>query len=310
MRPGKWLLITIALTFAGAAALIAINTSADVYGLYRPTQARRLNVYGDARIAKYLLSSNYVPENFNAILIGGSFSANWDMTAVQKLRVYNESLNGGNIVEEKAIAEAAISRPGISTAFILVHPALTYSHDFMTVRIAPRLKYSSLGSISLWAAYKDMAYIRLHRSIQNYDYAGTEDFGTLATEMPPNMKRFWSGGDHFDIDPIAIAAYQDLIAEFRAHHVHLVFIVPPTFEGLLQAKRTAFPSYIALIRAYSTPEDNWIDFNSAQYSNFRAIRTNFPDGVHLTPEAAKMVVSDINAKLNQWSSELGLSPTR
>jgi hypothetical protein len=303
MRPGKWLLTTITLLLAGFAALAVINISADIYGLYRPTQSRRLNVYGDARIAKYLLSFGYVPENFNAILIGGSFSANWNTTAVEKLRVYNESLNGGNIVEEKALAEAAISRPGISTAFILVHPALTYSHDFMTVRLAPRLKYSSLGSTSLWFAYKNMLYIRFHRSIQNYDYAGTEDFGTLATEMPPNMKRFWSGGDHFDIDPIALAAYRDLIAELRARQIHLIFIVPPTFEGLLLTKQTAFPSYKGLIESYSTPEDKWIDFSSAEYLNFRAASANFPDGVHLTPQAAKMVVCDINAKLNEWATE-------
>jgi hypothetical protein len=308
MRPGKWLLTTITLLLAAAAALSVINMSADVYGLYHSTHGLRLNVYGDARIAKYLLSSRYVPENFNAILIGGSFSANWNTTAVEKLRIYNESLNGGNIVEEKAIAEAAISKPGISTAFILVHPALTYSHDFMTVSLAPKLKYSSLGSVSLWFAYKDMLYVRLHRSTQNYDYAGVEDFGTLATEMPPNMRRFWSGGDHFDIDPVAIAAYRALIGELRAHHLELIFIVPPTFERLLLGKQTAFRSYTTLIRSYSTPEDKWIDFSSDEYSNFRAIPANFPDGVHLTPEAAKAVVSVINVKVNEWSSEL--VPTR
>lgn len=299
---------TITLLLAATAALVVINISADVYGLYRPTQGRRLNVYGDARIAKYLLSCNYVPHNFNAILIGGSFSANWDMTAVDKIRIYNESLNGGNIVEEKAIAEAAISRPGISTAFILVHPALTYSHDYMTVRLAPRLRYSSLGSVSLWFAYKDMLYIRLHRSPQNYDYAGTEDFGTFATEMPPNMRRFWSGGDHFDVDPVAIAAYRDLIGELRAHHIQLIFIVPPTFEGLLETKRVSFKNYVRLIQTYSTPGDQWIDFSTDQHADFRAIRSNFPDGVHLTPQAARTVVSDINATITKWATEPGAIP--
>ena len=49
------------------AAIAAVNAAADIYGLYRNPAGRRLPVYGDARVAKYLLSQRYVPENFNAI---------------------------------------------------------------------------------------------------------------------------------------------------------------------------------------------------------------------------------------------------
>ena len=104
MNPKYWLLATISTVLIAASAIAVLNMAVDIYGLYSPSNGRRLPVLGDARVAKYLLSMRYVPENFNAMLTGASISANWDVTAVNKLRIYNGSLNGGNIVEEKAIA--------------------------------------------------------------------------------------------------------------------------------------------------------------------------------------------------------------
>lgn len=308
MQGSKWLFTTLLLILGLGSAVAAVNAAADIYGLYRSTQGRALAPYGDARVSKYLLSAHYVPENFNAILLGASFSANWDMTALEKLRVYNESLNGGNIIEEKALAESALSRPGISTAFLCVHPALTYSHEYMTSKLEPKLKFSSLGSLSLWNAYKDMAYVRLGRSPLNYDHAGTEDFGRLAPDMGPKMKAFWTGDDHFESDPVALAAYRDLIAELRQHRVQIIFIVPPTLEELLRTKKNAFEQHVQLIRTYSTAGDKWIDFRSEAPEEFRTNHSNFPDGVHLIPEAAKQIVSMINAHVNEWIADRSLTP--
>ena len=143
MRPRYWLLTTLSTILIATAAIAALNMVVDIYGLYRPSRGRRLPIFGDDRVAKYLLSMRYVPENFNALLAGGSVSANWDITAIQGLRVYNGSLDGGNIVEEKALIEAALERPGVSVILLLVNPALTYSHEFQTVEMKPDLKRSA-----------------------------------------------------------------------------------------------------------------------------------------------------------------------
>ena len=300
MQPRSWLLTTTLLIVGVGGAVIGFNVAVDPYGLYRPTQGRRLVVYGDARIAKYLLNVRYVPENFNAVLIGSSVSANWDMTPVEKLKIYNDSLNGGNIIEGKTLLEVAIARPGVSTVLLLVHPALTFSRDYKTVTLTPKLTRSALGSLSLWEAYKDMINIRLHRppSWGRFDYAGTETFEHLSSEMNADMKVLWRPGDTFDIDPSALAAYRDAIRQLRAKRLQIVFIVPPTAEDVLQKKRSAFDSYVRLIQADSTTDDVWIDFTSDVYAGFRRNRARFPDGSHLNAEAAMALVSYINATLN------------
>jgi hypothetical protein len=302
MRPRYWLLTTLSTILIATVAIAGLNMAADVYGLYRPSRGRRLPVYGDDRVAKYLLSMRYVPENFNSLLIGGSVSANWDVTAIERLRVYNGSLDGGNMVEEKALIEAALERPGVSAILLLVHPALTYSHEFQTVELKPGLKRSALGSLSLWNAYTNMLNIRIGRTPQTFDYAGTETFLYARSEMNLNMKEMWDAPE-FTVDPVAWRAYLDLVANLRARGTQIVFIVPPTSEHLLESKRAPLARYMDRMRSAIGTGDLWVDFLSPESEAFCKNRANFSDGVHLTPDGAKQVVAHINAAVNRWITE-------
>jgi hypothetical protein len=302
MRPGYWLLTTLSTILIATAAIAGLNMAVDIYGLYRPSRGRRLPVLGDDRVAKYLLSMRYVPENFNAMIVGASISANWDITAIERLRVYNGSLDGGNIVEEKALIEAALGRPGVSVILLLVNPALTYSHEFETVELKPGLKWSALGSLSLWNAYRNMLSIRIGRTPQPFDYAGTETFLNARSEMNVNMKKMWSEGE-FTVDPVALQAHRDLVATLRARGVQIVFIVPPVSEPLLETKRAPLERYLDRMRSEIGAGELWIDFLSPEGAAFCRNRANFSDGVHLTPEGARQVVAQINAAANRWIAE-------
>jgi hypothetical protein len=302
MRPRYWLLTTLSTILIVTAAIAGLNMAVDVYGLYRPSRGHRLPVYGDDRVAKYLLSMRYVPENFNAVIVGASISANWDITAIEGLRVYNGSLDGGNIVEEKALIEAALERPGVSVILLLVNPSLTYSHEFETVELKPELKRSALGSLSLWNAYRNMLSIRLGRTPQPFDYAGTETFLNARSEMNVNMKAMWSEAE-FTVDPAALRAYLDLVANLRARGVRIVFIVPPVSEHLLETKRAPLERYLHRMRSEIGTGDLWIDFLAPESEAFCKTRANFSDGVHLTPDGARQVVAQLNAAVNRWIAE-------
>lgn len=301
MRPRYWLLTTALLPLVAIAAIAAVNWRVDIYGLYHPARGRRLPVLGDERVAKYLLSRRYVPENFNGVLSGASISANWDVSGIRSLRVYNESLKGGNIVEEKSLIEAALERPGIAVAFLLVHPAMTYSHDFHTVDMNPAMERSALGSVSLWEAYKDVLNIRLGRMRRGYDYAGTATYFEQPTEMNTHMKEMWNAPD-FVVDPLALQARRDLITMLHKRGVRIVFIVPPTSRDLLRTKGVQLDAYVRRMRAEIGAEDLVIDFLSPEYEPV-CDRANFSDGVHLTADGARRVVEYINGGVIRWMSE-------
>ena len=128
------------------------------------------------------------PNNFNAILIGSSVSANWNAHGIDGFRVYNESLDGGNAVEVKAIADQALASSPIKAAILIVHPYLTASHDFNTVQLTPRLNLEALGSLNLLDAYKSDIEIKLHLGRQEFDDFGTDDFGDIPNKMNPHLQ--------------------------------------------------------------------------------------------------------------------------
>ena len=133
-----WLLETLGIALCMVAAIVLVNMYIDIYGIFRNAKGRHLPVYGDERIAKYLLSEKFVPENFDALLIGTSVSANWKTSDISDFRVYNESVDGGVIAEEKTIADNALLSSHIRLVLLLVQPYLTASDEFKTVQLTPR----------------------------------------------------------------------------------------------------------------------------------------------------------------------------
>lgn len=287
----------------GTGLAVILNVSLDIYGLYRNPLGRKLPVYGDSRVAKYLLSRRYVPANFNTVLIGSSMSANWEMTAVPRLRIYNASLNGANVVEEKAIVDQALANSGIAVALLIVHPYLTRSHDFETVQLEPSLWWSSLGSDNLLTAYKDMLRDRLGRPEQSIDAAGAERFFKFPARLNPTMQHLMRPGSSFDVDPVALTAYRGLVKELRAHGIQIVFVIPPIAERLLQSKAEAFLQYDAEMTADRLPGEVVIDFTSPEFAAFRRNEANFSDGIHLYAKAAAEVVSQIGLRIGTAMAE-------
>jgi hypothetical protein len=223
------------------------------------------------------------------------------------MRIYNESLSAGNSVEEEALLAQALERPGIGMVFFVVHPYLTRSHVFETVRMDQSLEFSALGSTTLLDAYKEMVRVELHRAAPVFDAAGTETFVTVRQDLNPVLEALLRPGDDFDVDPIALAAYRRAVERVRAQGLAVVFVVPPMFEDLLQRKPQAFARYNRLITALD-PAAPVIDFTAPEFLTFRKTRANFEDGVHLVPPAAREIGGRICAIATEWISQGRLRP--
>ncbi len=301
MNGRAWLIEAIGLTACLSIAVVLLNMSIDIYGIFRSAQGRHREVYGDERIAKYLLSEKYVPENFDAILIGSSVSANWNTHGIDGFRVYNESLEGGNIVEEKAIADQALASSEIKAAILIVHPYLTASHDFNTVRLTPRENLEALGSLNLLDAYKSEARVKLHLEREESDEFGTDDFGDIPNKMNPHLQKLMAPGSEFYVDEIAMSNYKALIDELHAAKIQIVFVVPPLSQQIFVSKADALASYSRGILANKSDQDLFIDFTSDEFAAFRRDPNNFKDGVHLTNRAAREVIAEINTRIDQWN---------
>jgi hypothetical protein len=296
MRPDRWLY-----TFLGVFALfvgagIAVNMLVDIYGIFRDTRNRHLVDYGDNRIAKYLLSEHYVPQNFDAILVGPSVSANWDLHGIHTLRVYNESMNGSNFVEQEALVRNAVSTPGLKAALLVLHPSMTAAHDFSTVILSPREDLGALGSVSLFEAYKDW----LARE-RNPRRGITDDYGSELFADPAHLNAIAANlmrpGADFPVDNVSYIAFQHVLRDLRKHHIHVVFIYPPTLQTLFEPKRAAFSRYQQLVETQRKSSEPIVDFTQSRFEKFWCDRTNFSDGVHISRAGSVKMVEMLDAEL-------------
>ena len=295
-----WLIETLGVTVCLLGIIVFFNMYMDIYGIFRDTRGRHLLVYGDERVAKYLLSEKYVPENFDALLIGTSVSANWRTSDIAPFRVYNESVDGGVIVEEKAIADNALAGAHVKLVLLLVQPYLTASNDFKTVRLTAQENLAALGSKSLLDAYRSKVSIQLHREKQEFDDSGTQDFGNIPMKLNAHLQKMMTPGIEFSVDPIALNTYKALVAELHASNVPIIYVIPPVSQSIYAGKRHAFANYSRLILADRVKQDHVLDFTSDQFTAFRSSPENFRDGVHLTNEAAEQLLSVVNNQLNTW----------
>jgi hypothetical protein len=309
MTARAWIITTIAFTLALLAAIASVDAAIDLFGIFRNPAGRRLQGYGDDRVAKYLLSERYVPANFNSIVVGSSVSANWNTGQIDCFKVYNESINGANVVEEKTIADQALTSSRIKLAILVVHPFLTSSHEFETVKVTPRENLAALGSLNLLDAYKEKIHSDLYHGGGTFDEFGTYDLGDAHREMNLVLKKLMATQGNFNVDPIALKAERDLIAELRGANIPIVYVVPPLSQSLYESKADSFAAYSRLILGNKLDRENIIDFTSPEFQAFRQDGGNFSDGVHLTVRGARQIVAEINRQLCDWTRTGQLSGT-
>src|SRR5438132_350107 len=303
MSSRRWLVVTIATALAAVALVVGVNAALDVYGLFRDPAGRALPVYGNERVAKYLLGRRYVRANFDGVLIGSSVSANWSVGAMPSARLYNESVNSGNIVEEKALLDQVLESGEPGLALLVVHPFLTASHESNSLTLTPREYWGALGSLNLLDAYKNALKIRLHREQQVFDVAGTQDFGDGTKKLNARLQAMMLGSADFEIDAVALQSYREVVAALHERRVPVGFVIPPTQESIFAPKREAFRKYVSLILADRSPEDRVLDFNADEFAHFRADAANFSDGVHLRVAGARTVTAVVDDRLKTWIAE-------
>jgi hypothetical protein len=303
MNSRRWLVVTLATTLAALALAVGANGALDIYGLFRDPIGRALPAYGNERVAKYLLSRRYVQANFDGVLVGSSVSSNWSLGTLHGARLYNESVNGGNIAEEKAILDQVLENGGTGFALLVVHPFLTESHESNSVTLTPRELWGALGSLNLIDAYKNALKARLGREPAVCDAAGTQDFGDGSKQLNARLRALMLGPSDFPIDPVALQRFREVVAELHARHVPVGFVIPPTEESLFASKREAFRKYTGLMLADRSAEDRVLDFTTDEFARLRADARNFSDGVHLRVAGAQKVSAVIDERLQTWIAE-------
>ncbi len=290
LSSSRWLLWTLVLLVLAVGAELALAWRLDVFGVLRDSAGRALITSSHERQAKYLLNEAYVPENFNALIVGASASVNWRPQRLTGYRFYDESLEGGNATEQRKLVERALQRGHFKLALVGIFPRITGSHELQD-GLDQVNRAEALGSLAAFNIEAEMLFNNLRHRTPTFYPDGSHEMPSTKPEPPTakmNMKQ----------DPEAIGDYRALVRELQAHGVQVIYVTYPVYTPAYDFNRDALLAYRKHFPA-TLPPAPIIDLNEPQYKAFRDDPGNYIDEIHLSRSGADKLTDIINSRMHE-----------
>ena len=290
LSSGRWLLWTLILLALTVGAELALAWQLDVFGVLRDPARRALITSSHERQAKYLLNEAYVPENFNALIVGASASVNWRPQRLTGYRFYDESLEGGNATEQRKLVELALRRGHFQVALVGIFPRITGSHELQD-GLDQVNRTEALGSLAAFNIEAEMLFDKLRHRTPSFYPDGSHEMPSTRPEPPTvkmNMKQ----------DSQSIKDYRMLVQELEARGVRVLYVVYPVYTPAYDFNRKALLAYRDTFPA-TLPPAPIIDLNEPQYKAFRDDPGNYIDEIHLSRKGADKLTDIINTRMHE-----------
>jgi hypothetical protein len=288
----KWLVLFSVIFISVTVSLVTANYFIDHYGIFRDVEGKKLMPYDNFRLAKYLYSYNYIPVNYDGILIGTSASMNLDSSKIVNRNVYNLSHDGANISEQKLITDTVMSEGQFSLVVFTIHPYMTKDFGPKTPYMTPREYYGALGNIQLLKEY--FYRVAAHLNLYHHSYKVDEN-GVFDWEFSSRMSAFQSNPGPFDkvpssmiVDEMALDEYKQLVHAARSHGAKLVAVIPPIYSEAYISYKDEYDNYYKLMSDLFLPHERIINFNLPLYSKYTDDVSNFQDRFHLSRKGAEI----------------------
>jgi hypothetical protein len=292
--------------FISTAGIILGNIHADLYGLFNGGNAATHFIYGEERTAKYLHSIRYIPENFDGVILGSSVSDNLDTRQLPGYKIYNASINGGNVTDLKPLVENIYRKHNFKLTIVCAHRYLTNDHAKKTDLMTPRQYWSALGSPQLFAAYISRAAVRrgfvstAYDDYGNLHYGSSVDVSKVRETIDKAVRDIAIGTaavGNYRVDPVAFSDLREILRTARQHSERLLIFFPPTPALVLAVRQMEVEHYRETISTLLAPPDVVVDFNAPEYSSFRSEAGNFIDAVHMSQSGSSKIISELGRRI-------------
>lgn len=295
----------LATTFILTALWISVNIYLDEFGIFRDVSKRELRIYTSERLAKYLFSLHYIPEKFNGVLIGPSFSDIIDTRGITAATIYNLSLTGANATELRRLFENVMRKSRKMEALIIcVDPFITRKTGMEELELDSRLLWSSLGSTSIFDYYKKKN--RALRGKVSPDMSINSEWGryhyiinraALAREAKAAGGTDRKPDDTCHIDPVALEDLKAILRLARQRDINILAYYHPYSVKGYKDNQKKLELYKSRMTEVFGPEIPIWDFNDSRYHELRSDDSNYLDEGHLSDKGAAYLTKELNRLL-------------
>lgn len=311
----KYLLVLIIGCAGALVGLVLLNVFLDVFGLFGFKDKDRVRVYGEERFSKYLMTFEYVPENFEGVILGPSLSANLNPDYIQNKNYYNASLMGARIKNILSLATNLIeNNTSIKEAIVCIHPYVTSNvgtdeSDYMN----PDTYWKAFGSVNLLRVY-GLGIIRNFNLWPNkypknqYNINGSNSFEPLF-KVENVSNRILEEVDNVKISEFDIRAdqrkdFEELLTLLQTNNIRTFVYYHPVPFLLYQAHSQKMDNYWEQLLSGVNRDEGEIlrfyNFNNPSFFGFSKDLSNYIDHGHLSKKGQEILIQEIMAK---WAQE-------
>jgi len=291
---------------------VSYNIYKNEFGLFGNQKNKNIRIYTDEKTSKYLLSFNYIPNNFNGILVGPSLSDHMmDTKKLSTYDIYNMSMDGGNISELKFAIDNVLKYGNIKLFIICLDPYITKNSGRKSSSINPKEYYATLGSMfnikyyfrkfidlrdgnksvfydSYWG-YKNTEYIKK-------DINSTKQIDKVLSSLESSNFDF----NKLNIDKVAYKELSEILTTVRNKNIKIVAYYYPTPKRIFE-----YPLYNKYYLTYRIEIDQLLDYNKdividfckSKYDYIRGNDDSYYDGAHLSRKGANKLLKVLDKNI-------------
>jgi hypothetical protein len=305
----KFTKISVSISLAMILSTITINYYVDPFGLHGNSSKER-RVYINEKTTKYLHSFNYIPNNFNGILVGSSISDQMMNTRnIDNYKIYNMSMDAANISELKFAIDNVFKYGDIKALIIGLDPYITRSSGTKSSQIDKKEYYGTLGSLFIFKYYFNKYIWSSDKDNKKYwdSYWGyiRNDNRTDGTSKEINdaFKKYdnMDMQSHLNINNIAFQELSDILDEARAENIKVLAYFHPLPKKLFNHKKysSEYKKYRKKIETLLDRNyDIIVDFNKDEYNYISGNDDSYIDSIHLSEIGANKIISSLSRALN------------
>jgi len=280
---------------------VVTAVTVDEFGLFRSANGRTIGIYTSERTAKYFLSLRYVPENFDAVLIGPSLSDQLDTRQISAYRMYNLSLLGANAVELDLLVQNVLSHKAPKALLICIDPFMLRNAEIMDARMTPGIRWTVLGSTFMFDYYlKKFNKINSgKKDLFEYTEFGAATINEQPVEVVRNAiekraAKIAAENVPFAIDALALKKLKHTLDTARRKGTRIYAFYYPHPEPIRRIISRHYESFSEQVAKLFLPDDTILDFNTPKYKAFRDDASNYVDNAHISQKGAKYLLTELD----------------